>query len=105
MAAVHIWAGRAGPLRDRLGGRPRLLARLGVTERLDHVLVLAVVHRALLVGQAGVAALVPLVLGALAAADAFAVVPVGVGAVAAGAAVELEMFRWPETRTTEEALQ
>ena len=44
------------------------------------------------------------VLSALAAADAFAVVPVGVGDVAAGAAVELEWFRSPETRSYEEVL-
>jgi len=44
------------------------------------------------------------VLSALARADAFAVVPAGVGDLAAGAEVELEMFRWPETRTMEEAL-
>jgi len=44
------------------------------------------------------------VLTALADADAFAVVPVGVGDVAAGATVELEWFRHPETRTYEEVL-
>jgi molybdopterin molybdotransferase len=44
------------------------------------------------------------ILSALAAADAFAVVPVGVGDLAAGATVELEWFRSPETRTYEEAL-
>lgn len=44
------------------------------------------------------------VLSALAAADAFAVVPVGVGDIAAGATVELEWFRSPETRTYEEVL-
>ncbi len=44
------------------------------------------------------------VLSALAAANAFAVVPVGVGAVEAGTDLELEMFRWPETRTRTEAL-
>jgi molybdopterin molybdotransferase len=44
------------------------------------------------------------VLSALARADAFAVVPAGVGDLAAGAEVELEMFRWPETRNREEAL-
>ncbi len=44
------------------------------------------------------------VLSALAAADAFAVVPVGVAVVPAGGAVELEMFRWPESRTAAEAL-
>ncbi len=43
-------------------------------------------------------------LSALARADAFAVVPAGVGDLAAGAEVELEMFRWPEARTLEEAL-
>ena len=43
-------------------------------------------------------------LSALARADAFAIVPAGVGDLAAGAEVELEMFRWPETRTMEEAL-
>lgn len=44
------------------------------------------------------------VLSALARADAFAVVPAGVGDLGAGAEVELEMFRWPEARTMEEAL-
>ena len=44
------------------------------------------------------------VLSVLAAADAFAVVPVGVGDVAAGARVELEWFRSPETRSYEEVL-
>lgn len=44
------------------------------------------------------------VLSALVAADAFAVIPVGVDAVAEGDPVDLEMFRWPETRTKEEAL-
>lgn len=44
------------------------------------------------------------VLTALALADAFAVVPVGVGTVRAGEAVELELFRAPETRSREEAL-
>ncbi len=44
------------------------------------------------------------VLSALAAADAFAVVPVGTGDVSAGGAVDLEMFRWPESRTAAEAL-
>jgi molybdopterin molybdotransferase len=44
------------------------------------------------------------VLSALARADAFAIVPAGVGDLAAGAEVELEMFRWPEARTMEEAL-
>ncbi len=43
------------------------------------------------------------VLSALAAADAFAVIPVGVGDVAPGEAATLEMFRWPESRTAEEA--
>jgi len=44
------------------------------------------------------------VLSALAAADAFAVIPVGTGLVTAGSEVDLEMFRWPETRTAAEAL-
>ena len=44
------------------------------------------------------------VLSALARADAFAVVPAGVGEVPANGPVELEMFRWPETRTIEEVL-
>jgi molybdopterin molybdotransferase len=44
------------------------------------------------------------VLSALARADAFAIVPAGMGDLAAGAEVELEMFRWPEARTMEEAL-
>ena len=43
-------------------------------------------------------------LTALARSDAFAVVPVGVGFVEAGDPVDLEMFRWPETRTLEEAI-
>jgi molybdopterin molybdotransferase len=41
-------------------------------------------------------------LTALARADAFAVVPAGMGRVAAGTDLDLEMFRWPETRTYEE---
>lgn len=44
------------------------------------------------------------VLTALALADAFAVFPVGVGTVSAGDSVELELFRAPETRSREEAL-
>jgi molybdopterin molybdotransferase len=44
------------------------------------------------------------VLSALAAADAFAVAPVGVGEVAAGMEIDLEMFRWPATRTREQVL-
>jgi molybdopterin molybdotransferase len=44
------------------------------------------------------------VLSALAAADTFIVVPVGTGSVDAGREVTLEMFRWPEARTHEEAL-
>jgi len=44
------------------------------------------------------------VLTALAAADAFAVIPRGVGAIAAGDAIDLELFRSPETLTREEAL-
>jgi molybdopterin molybdotransferase len=44
------------------------------------------------------------VLSALARADAFAVIPAGVSEVPAGGPVDLEMFRWPETRTMEEAL-
>jgi len=44
------------------------------------------------------------VLSALAAATAFAVVPRGVGDVPAGGRVELEMFRYPETRSYEEVL-
>jgi molybdenum cofactor synthesis domain-containing protein len=44
------------------------------------------------------------VLSAQAAANAFAVVPVGVGTLHVGEPVELEMFRWQETRTREEAL-
>lgn len=43
------------------------------------------------------------VLSALAAADAFAVIPVGVGRVEAGAPIDLEWHRGPETRTMEEA--
>lgn len=43
-------------------------------------------------------------LTALARADAFAVVPVGTGAVDAGGRVDLEMFRWPETRTMQEVV-
>lgn len=41
-------------------------------------------------------------LTALANANAFAVVPVGTSGVAAGSRVDLEMFRWPETRSEEE---
>jgi molybdopterin biosynthesis enzyme len=44
------------------------------------------------------------VLTALAAADAFAVVPVGVADMGAGDIVELEEFRWPETRSRSEVL-
>jgi molybdopterin molybdotransferase len=44
------------------------------------------------------------VLSALAAANAYGVVPVGVGSLDSGDPVELEMFRWEETRTREEAL-
>jgi molybdopterin molybdotransferase len=44
------------------------------------------------------------VLSALAAADAFGVVPVGVGDLDAGAPIDLELFRSPETRTAAEAL-
>jgi molybdopterin molybdotransferase len=44
------------------------------------------------------------VLGAFAAADAFAVIPVGTGDVGAGDRVEIEWFRAPETRTMEEVL-
>ena len=44
------------------------------------------------------------VLSALAAADAFGVVPVGVGDLDAGAPIDLELFRAPETRTAAEAL-
>lgn len=43
-------------------------------------------------------------LTALARADAFAVVPMGTGAVEAGGRVDLEMFRWPETRTMQEVV-
>lgn len=43
------------------------------------------------------------VLSSAAAADAFVVVPVGVGAIEAGDPVMMEMFRWPENRTLEEA--
>lgn len=42
------------------------------------------------------------VLSAVAAGDAFAVVEQGVGRVVAGAAVTLEMYRWPEERTVHE---
>ena len=44
------------------------------------------------------------VLSALAASDAFAVIPVGVADVGVGDSIELEMFRWPETPTSEEAI-
>jgi molybdopterin molybdotransferase len=44
------------------------------------------------------------VLSALARADAFAVVPVDAGNLPAGTEVDLEMFRWPETRTIGEVL-
>ncbi len=43
------------------------------------------------------------VLSAMAAADAFGVVPRGVGDLEAGAAITLEMFRQPSTRTQAEA--
>ena len=43
------------------------------------------------------------VLSSAAAADAFVVVPVGVGTIEAGEPVTMEMFRWPETRTYQEA--
>lgn len=43
------------------------------------------------------------VLSSAAAADAFVVVPVGVGSIEAGDPVMMEMFRWPENRTLEEA--
>ena len=42
------------------------------------------------------------ILTALAAADAYAVIPVGIGTVEAGAHVELEMMRMPESRTAAE---
>ncbi len=42
------------------------------------------------------------VLSALAAANAYGVVPVGVGSLEGGDPVELEMFRWQESRTREE---
>ena len=44
------------------------------------------------------------VMSAMARADAFAIIPVGVGTLEAGSAVDLEMFRWPELRTAENAL-
>ncbi len=44
------------------------------------------------------------VLSALAAGNAFAVVPRGEGSVEDGGQVELEMFRWPSSRTFEEVL-
>lgn len=44
------------------------------------------------------------VLSALAAGNAYAVVPVGRDRVPAGGEVELEMYRWEESRTREEAL-
>lgn len=44
------------------------------------------------------------ILTALALADAFAVVPVGIAGLDAGAMVELEMLRMPETRTATEVL-
>ncbi len=43
-------------------------------------------------------------LTALARANAFVVVPVGTADVSAGEVVELEMFRWPESRTEQEVL-
>lgn len=43
-------------------------------------------------------------LTALARSNAFGVVPVGVAELTAGSAIELEMFRWPETRSEEEVL-
>ena len=44
------------------------------------------------------------VLSALAAGNAFAVIPRGEGLVEDGGQVELEMFRWPSSRTFEEVL-
>lgn len=44
------------------------------------------------------------VLSGLAAADAFAVIHRGWGSLPVGAAIDLEMFRWPASRTVEEAL-
>ncbi|MDP8958912.1 MAG: molybdopterin molybdotransferase MoeA [Actinomycetota bacterium] len=44
------------------------------------------------------------VLSALARAEALAVVPQGVSEVGAGGEVELEMFRWPESRSYQEVL-
>ncbi|MDH4116253.1 MAG: molybdopterin molybdotransferase MoeA [Acidimicrobiia bacterium] len=44
------------------------------------------------------------VLSAAANANGFAVVPVGTGSVDEGSVVELEMFRWSETRTYEDVL-
>ena len=43
-------------------------------------------------------------LTALARANSFAVVPVGTAGLDAGSRVDLEMFRWPETRTEKEVL-
>ena len=44
------------------------------------------------------------IISTLADADAFAVVPVGTGTLAEGDTVEIELFRAPEARTREEAL-
>jgi molybdopterin molybdotransferase len=44
------------------------------------------------------------VLSAAATANAFAVVPQGAATIDSGEEVALEMFRWPESRTTEEVL-
>ena len=44
-------------------------------------------------------------LTALARANAFGVVPVGVADLPAGSEIELEMFRWPESRSEEEVLR
>ncbi len=43
------------------------------------------------------------ILSAAAAADGFAVIPAGIGTIEAGSEVSIEMFRWPESRTHEEA--
>jgi molybdopterin molybdotransferase len=88
--------------------RPRVPGRLTAAVRTDEAR--TVFLRAITAYRDGCWEAAPLgaqgshVLSALARADAFAVVPAGVGGLEAGAEVELEMFRWPEARTMEEAL-
>ena len=43
-------------------------------------------------------------LTSLARANGFGVVPVGTGSIQSGSTIDIEMFRWPESRTAEEVL-